>query len=269
MTEEFSVLTLNIGSMYSPTIRAELPRALRDIYAQFFNYGRTATGGLELVAELICRHTPTVVCLQEARKAGTGDIDGQLEQLERMLSPQLPYRGFYGEAYGEESRALLLQNVLVNGSAPEKISTPDGIPIGIAYRIGAPDSWVASIHLRYSNLVVRMQQLEGLLRWADSKREPILLAGDFNTQIPWASSDKKQAAYRTFQLLREAEFQDLSLAVDYTWRWGRYLPTAGKIKLDHFFGRKVKVIEEPFTIKDHLRGWMDHLALFGPKFAVH
>lgn len=250
--------------MYLWSIKDKLPPFLGRVYASLFSYGRTPTSGLESFAYLIHQYQPTIVCLQEVYHA-QGQCQNQLEQLEKRIGSA--YQWFVSGA-SMEKRAILVQKSLINGCPAENIMASEGVPFGIAYKLVQPAAWVASVHLRYSNLAERAQQLEELVRWAGSKIEPVLLTGDFNTHVSWASSEKKEAAYRTFQALREAGFQDLSESVDCTWRWGRYLPTAGKIKLDHFFGRRVKAVEGPVVVREHLRGWMDHLALFGPRFVV-
>jgi len=264
MDSSFSVLNANIGSMYLWSIRNMLPNMLGKAYASLFSYGRTPASGLESCARLIHQYKPTIVCLQEVYHAEE-QHQNQLEQLEKKIGSA--YQWFVS-GIGMENRAILVQKSLVKGHPAENIIIADGVSFGIAYKLDSPAAWVASVHLRYSNLVERIQQLEELVCWAGSKREPVLLTGDFNTHISWASPEKKEAAYHTFQALREAGFQDLSEPVDCTWRWGKYLPTAGRIKLDYFFGRGVKAMEKSFALREHLRGWMDHLALFGPKFAV-
>lgn len=260
----FSVLNANIGSMYLRSIQNKLPSFLGNVYASIFGYGRTPSSGLESFAQLIHQYQPTAVCLQEVYGAAPR-TPAQFEELEKMVGP---WYQLFVSGNGDEKRALLIQKSMVNGHPAENIVTSVGVPFGIAYKPDQLATWIVSVHLRYSNLTERTQQLEELLRWASSKKEPILLTGDFNTHIPWAPPEKQQAAYQTFQALRESGFRDLSASVDCTWRWGKYLPTAGKIKLDHFFGRGVKAKKKPFAVREHLRGWMDHLALFGPKFEV-
>ncbi len=264
MNDSFSVLNANLGSMYLWSIKDKLPPFWGKVYASLFNYGRTPSSGLESFTHLILQYQPTMVCLQEVYSASS-QRPAQYEELEKKIGPA--YQWFVSGG-GMENRAILVQKNLINGYPAENIITSKGVPFGIAYKLNSPGAWVASVHLRYSNLVERAQQLEELVRWAGSKKEPILLTGDFNTHVSWASPEKKEAAYQTFHLLEQAGFQNLSESVDCTWRWGKYLPTAGKIKLDHFFGRGVRAVENPVTLRDHLRGWMDHLALFGPGFAV-
>lgn len=260
----FSVLNANIGSMYLWSIKKRLPSFLREFYGSLFGHGRTPSSGLETVAKLIQHYQPTLVCLQEVY--GTeNQKPAQFNEIEKFLGPG--YRWFV-QGKGLENRAVVVQTKAVNGGKAEVLATSESAPFGIAYKLDKPTAWIASVHLRYSNLAERTQQLEELLRWADSKKEPVLLAGDFNTHIHFASREKKQAAYHTFHSLQKYGFDDLSASVNCTWRWGKYLPTARNIKLDHFFGRGVHAVGKPFTIRAHLRGWMDHLALFGPEFKV-
>ncbi len=250
--------------MYLWSIRKMLPPFLGNLYASMFNYGRTPHQGLESFAQLVHQHQPTLICLQEVYGAAHQGL-AQYEELEKMIGSG--YHWFTGGSK-HEKRAILIQRNILNGHPSENISTSDGAHFGVAYKLDRPTAWVVSVHLGYSNLEERARQLEQLQQWAYSKNEPILLAGDFNTHISWASSEMQHAAYHTFHVLTAAGFVDLSDSVACTWRWGKYLPTAGKIKLDHFFGRGVKAVEKPIAIRDHLRGWMDHLALFGPKFVV-
>ena len=264
MNNSFSVLNANIGSMYLWSIKNKLPSWLGNLYASLFSYGKTPSQGLESTSQLVQQYRPTLVCLQEVYDAEHPN-QAQGTQLEKLVGPL--YQWFVSGA-GMEKRAILVQKDAVNGHGSENILTSEGIPFGIAYKLDQPTVWVASVHLRYSNLVERASQLEELLRWAGSKKEPVLLTGDFNTHAVWASTEKKEVASHTFNVLREAGFHDLSESVACTWRWGKYLPTAGKIKLDHFFGRGVKAVEEPVAVREHLRGAMDHLALYGAKFVV-
>ena len=264
MSNSFSVLTANIGSMYLWSTRNKLPPLLGNMYASVFNYGRTPSSGLEAFAQLVHQRQPTLVCLQEVYSA-THQKSAQDRELERMIGPG--YTWFVSGASGD-NKVIVVRKDVLDGHHGEQIITAGGIPCGIAYKLDEPLAWVASVHLRYSNLMERTQQLEELLRWAGSKKEPVLLAGDFNTHSAWASPEKQRAAYQTLHLLHTSGFQNLSKSIDCTWRWGRYLPTAGRIKLDHFFGRGVKAVEEPVAVRDHLRGWMDHLALYGPRFVV-
>lgn len=260
----FSVLNANIGSMYLWSIKEKLPSFLGEWYGSIFSHGRTPSSGLETVTKLIQHYQPTIVCLQEVYGA-ENQKPAQFKELERILGQN--YRWFVN-GKGLENRAVVVRTKVVNGCPAEILATAEDGPFGIAYKLLQPVAWIASVHLRYSNLAERARQLEELLHWADSKKEPVLLAGDFNTHAYWASKEKKEATSHTFYLLQKSGFQDLSETVSCTWRWGKYLPTAGNIKLDHFFGRGVKAIEKPFTIHEHLRGWMDHLALFGPEFKV-
>ncbi|MDO8657048.1 MAG: endonuclease/exonuclease/phosphatase family protein [Nanoarchaeota archaeon] len=262
--DSFSVLNANIGSMYLWSIKHKLPPLLGNMYASLFSYGKTPLQGLESTSHLVRQYRPTIVCLQEVYDA-EHPSQAQGAQLEKLVGPL--YQWFVSGA-GMENRAILVQKNVVNGHGSENIITSEGVPFGIAYKLNQPMVWVASVHLRYSNLEERKQQLEELLRWVDSKKEPVLLTGDFNTHAAWASIEKKEVAYHTFNVLRDAGFQNLSESVACTWRWGKYLPTAGRIKLDHFFGRGVKAVEEPVAVREHLRGWMDHLALYGAKFVV-
>ncbi len=250
--------------MYLWSIKERLPSFWGELYGSLFSHGRTPSSGLEALTKIIQHYRPTMVCLQEVYGA-ENHLPAQFKEIERFLGPD--YKWFV-QGKGLENRAVVVQKRMVNGCPAEVLATSEEAPFGIAYRLDKPTAWIASVHLRYSNLTERARQLEELLRWASSKKEPILLTGDFNTHIPWAPPEKQQAAYQTFQALRESGFRDLSASVDCTWRWGKYLPTAGKIKLDHFFGRGVRAVEKPVAVRDHLRGWMDHLALFGPRFEV-
>lgn len=263
-SSSFSVLNANIGSMYLWSIKERLPVILGKAYASFFGNGRTPASGLDSFSQIVRQYQPTVVCLQEVYGA-ENQKPAQFKEMEHILG--LDYKWFV-HGKGLENRAIMVQTRAVNGNPAEVLALSESAPFGIAYRLLQPEIWIASVHLRYSNLAERARQLEELLQWADSKKEPVLLAGDFNTHASWASKEKKEAASKTFYLLQKSGFQDLSETVACTWRWGRYLPTAGNIKLDHFFGKGVRAVEKPFTIREHLRGWMDHLALFGPKFEV-
>ncbi len=250
--------------MYLWSIKERLPVILGQAYASLFGNGRTPASGLDSFSRIVRQYQPTLICLQEVYGSAYRQ-PAKFEELEKKIGSE--YRWFFS-GKGSEKKAVVVHENAAKGSSTEVLATPDGTPFGIAYKLLQPAAWIASVHLKYSNLVERAQQLEELLRWADSKKEPVLLAGDFNTHAFWASPEKKEAASQTFYLLQKSGFQDLSETVACTWRWGRYLPTAGKIKLDHFFGRGVKAVEKPVAVREHLRGWMDHLALFGPRFEV-
>lgn len=250
--------------MYLWSIKERLPVILGKAYASFFGNGRSPVSGLDSFSRIVRQYQPTLICLQEVY-GSVHQQPAQFEELERKIGSA--YKWFIC-GKGQEKRAIVVNSKVLNGCPAERLATSEGSPFSIAYKLLQPAAWIASVHLKYSNLAERARQLEELLQWADSKKEPVLLAGDFNTHASWASPEKKEAASQTFYLLQKSGFQDLSETVACTWRWGRYLPTAGRIKLDHFFGKGVRAVEKPVAVREHLRGWMDHLALYGPKFEV-
>ena len=119
MSDHFSVLNANIGSMYLYSIKNVLPPALGDLYGSIFNHGRAPSKGLESFAQLIYHHNPTVVCLQEVYGA-TPQKPAQFEELFNKLNPL--YR-FFSTDVGGENKVILVQNEVVNGHRAEKIIT--------------------------------------------------------------------------------------------------------------------------------------------------
>lgn len=139
---------------------------------------------LERIARVIEAQDPDVVTLQEIDVGCTrsGEVDqatwlGERLGMEARFGPFMDYQG------GQYGMAVL-------SKLPILESTNHALPPGpeprtaLAVRVAAPRGgpfWVVGIHL-YATEAERLAQAEALLGALSSEDDPIVLAGDFNSE---------------------------------------------------------------------------------------
>lgn len=150
------------------------------------HHGEGVDGKLDLprIAEIIKREKPDLVALQEVDNKATrsGGIDqaaelAKLTGLQHVYGAAMPFQG------GEYGQAVLARTKIVDRWVhflPQQAGREPRIALGT--RLERPDLWFVSTHLDHQLEDIRVRQAKELERLYGSKKEPVILAGDFNAR---------------------------------------------------------------------------------------
>lgn len=140
---------------------------------------------LERIGDVIRRVEPDLVALQEVDSVvrRTGGVDqatalGRLTGMEHRFGHFMPYQGgSYGMA--------ILSRLLIRSS--ENVRLPDGdeprSALSVTVELPGTGSTLTFVGIHfYRTEEERMAQAQGLALHLEGRREPVILAGDFNSQ---------------------------------------------------------------------------------------
>ena len=212
------------------------------------------------IAEIIASCKPDVVALQEldVNRARTGGVD-QAQVIADALGMQVHFfpairemEECYGDAILTADPSTLVKAELLNGGSPAFVE-PRGA-LWVSVNVAGTEIQVLNTHLGLPG-ADRLRQIDTLLGpdWLahPACREPVIVAGDFNTP-PLSRVYQRLAAQ-----LRDAR----------TWlaasRWQPTFPSrAPFLRLDHVFvGRSIEVLKAEAIRTPLARIASDHLPL--------
>src|SRR6185503_3504935 len=221
-------------------------------YAELEDDTRAHDKDLPAVAELILRHDPDAVALQEL----TGKA--QLNSLLSLL------RGRYRGAVAQQGKGDRFEAVLVRGSGAKFIPVPVGAryALGASFqsRGGAQEVLLLSAHADAFNAAQRRTYTELLVDWTQARAQSaeVFIAGDFNFELKAANETNlytdnvKHDSESYSHILRY--FRDLGRAAGDT--------AINDRRIDYIFGPvNLKSIGRVEVLRDAAVGRMDHWPL--------
>lgn len=234
VVNSFRLLTWNIG------------------YAELEDDTRTHDKDLPAVAEVILRHDPDAVALQEL----TGKA--QLNVLLGLL------RGKYRGAVAQQGKSDRFEAVLVKDTR----ATFTPVPVGAQYALaasfrphaGSPQVLVLSAHADAFNAARRRSYTEALVDWAKARAQSsaVFIAGDFNFELKAANETNlytdnlKHDSESYSHILRE--FRDLGRDAGDT--------AINDRRIDYIFGpTALEQIGRVEVLRNAAVGRMDHWPL--------
>ena len=242
------LMTWNIGGAYNH--KMPLLNKLRN----FLNNGIVPKHVVHKISEAIKSAQPEIVCLQEVRRKTKEGID-HLKEINANL--QKKYKTILGGETHGEHRALLVSKKQKVGKI-EEIKTKNKKAAGIAAYIPKKKTWFASIHLDYSDDLLRFKQLQAIIDWAKNKKA--VIAGDFNFKNSWHFGKKnKELTRKMVTLLKKNKFKELSKAIN----WTHIVPFT---KFDYVWTNRQ--IKSKFSVLPKRWHMMDHYPLFGKLFLI-
>ena len=188
MTRELILLALVMTMLGGCATVPGQPASTLHLVSYNIKHGRGMDGEVDLhrVADVLRSMAPDLVALQEidvdCTRSGNVDIAAELGRLLHMEHRFGKFMEFQGGEYGmavlsrfpiRESRSHPLPPGAEPRCALEVVVEPFGM--------GRPLSFV-SIHHDWTNEAFRVAQVKALIEALDTRRHPVILAGDFNAQ---------------------------------------------------------------------------------------
>lgn len=169
----------------APVAPAIAHRTLK-VISYNIHHGEGVDGKLDLprIAEIIKREKPDLVALQEVdnKAARSGGVDqaaelGRLTGMHHIYGAAMPFQG------GEYGQAILSKAAVADRWVHFLPQQSGREPrIALAARLSKPDVWFVSTHLDHQLEDVRVRQAKELERLYGTKKEPVIMAGDFNAR---------------------------------------------------------------------------------------
>lgn len=165
---------------------AHVTTATLKILTYNMHHGEGVDGKLDLprIAEIIKREKPDLVALQEVDKnaARSGGID-QAAELARLTEMNFAYGAAMPFQGGEYGQAILSKSPISDRWVHFLPQQSGREPrIAVAALLQKPNIWFVSTHLDHELEDVRVRQAKELHRLYGEKKEPVILAGDFNAR---------------------------------------------------------------------------------------
>ena len=163
-------------------------------------HGRGMDGKVDLqrIAEVISSWNPDLVALQEVdkncKRSGEVDIAGRLGELLQMEPRFAKFMDFGGGEYGLAVLSRLPVTASIRHPLPEGAEPRCALEVQVrAAGWPVPVSFVC-IHNDWTNGAIRGRQVAALLDAVASRKNPVILAGDFNGPRSDASMRALEAA---------------------------------------------------------------------------